>query len=100
MGGQIIGVHANAWDNAATGAGGTSAIIDLLEANRVTAFGTTSGASTLTLQVSQNGVNFYNHPTTVAANGNFAQTWDVAVRFVRIHSSAAVTATATIAAKG
>ena len=97
--GEIIGTHANAWDAATVAINGTSAAIDLIDARTVTAFGNTSGATTLTLQVSQDRVNWYNHPTTVAANGNFAQTWDVASRYCRLHSSAAATITATVSAK-
>lgn len=96
---NIIGIHANAWDNVATGAAGKSAVIDLEDTNKVTAFGNTSGATTLTLEVSQDRANWYAHPTTVAANGNFAQTWEIASRYARLSSSANVTATATIAGK-
>jgi hypothetical protein len=81
------------------GAAGKSAAIDIEDCSRVTAFGNTGGASTLTLEVSQDRVNWYAHPTTVAANGNFAQTWDIASRYVRISSGSAVTITATISGK-
>lgn len=96
---NIVGLHANAWNNATTGANGKSAAIDLEDCNKVTAFGNTSGATTLTLEVSQDRTNWYAHPTTVAANGNFAQTWEIASRYARLSSSASVTATATVAAK-
>lgn len=97
--GNIVGTHANAWSAASVAVNGTSAAIDLEDCAQLSVFGNTSGASTLTLQMSADRVNWYNHPTTIAANGNFAQVYTVGARYARLHSSAAVTITATIQAK-
>lgn len=94
-----LGVHGNAWSAATTGANGTSNAIDLGCSPFVSIFGNTSGASTLTLQLSQNGTDFYDSATTVAANGNFGVQVTVGARYVRLKSGSDVTATATIAAK-
>jgi hypothetical protein len=95
-----LGTHANAWSNASTGAGGTSAVLDTYSSPFVSAFGNSSGAATFTLQYSQDGTNFYDGPTQVlAGSGNFRIDATCAARFVRLKSSADVTATATLSAK-
>lgn len=98
---NATGTQANAWNAAAVGAGGTSTAVDLQYLQNVAVFGNTSGASTLTLQVSQDNSNFYDTGYTIAANGNFGQFFPGAgARYFRLKSSAAVTITATIAGKG
>lgn len=94
-----VGTHGNAWNAASVGAAGKSTAVELHNAFNVTAFGNTSGASTLTLEVSQNGTTWYAHPTSIAANGDFAQSWQIGAKWARLSSSAAVTITATLAAK-
>lgn len=96
-----IGVQANAWDAATTGAGGTSSALDTRCAPFVTAFGNSSGATTITIQVSQDNSNWYDSQSTqvLSGSGNFCIHATVAARFVRLKSSASVTATATISAK-
>jgi hypothetical protein len=95
----VVGTQANAWSAASTGAGGTSTAVDCQYAAHVTVFGNTSGASTITIQFSQDNTNFYDSETTIAANGNFGKSVTAGARYVRLKSSADVTATATIAAK-
>lgn len=93
------GVHANAWDNAAT-ASGTSAVFDTHSSPYVSAFGISDGAVTITLQYSMDGTNFYSGPSQVLAGaGDFRIDATCAARYVRLKSSAAVTVTATLAAK-
>lgn len=94
------GVHGNGWNNAATGAGGVSGALDTLNLPFVSVFGTTSGASSLIVQLSQDGTNYYDSEFTISANGNFGNHLTSAARFVRLKSTANVTATATISAKG
>lgn len=95
-----IGVHANAWDAAAT-ASGTSNIIDIWNYPFVSVFGNTSGAVTITLQLSADGTNFYDADTVAPSGaGNFKIHATVGARYVRLKSSANVTVTATIQAKG
>lgn len=93
------GIHGNAWSAAATGVGGTSGTLDTQGAAFVTAFGNTSGSSTLTLQLSQDGTNWYDSSYTISANGNFGATFTIAARHVRLKSGSDVTATATLSAK-
>jgi len=96
-----IGLHANAWSAADTGAGGTSGPVDTWCAPHVTAFGNASGATTLTLQVSQDGTNWYDSQVTqaLAGAGDFCLNASVGARFVRLKSSNDVNVTATISAK-
>lgn len=93
------GTHANLWNAAATGANGLSAIVRVFSAAVVAVFGNTSGASTLTLQYSADGTNFYDSGDTIAANGDFGKTFTVGAGYLRVKSGSAVTATATLQAK-
>jgi hypothetical protein len=97
-----VGTHANAWDNAASGAGGFSNILDTEGCSIVSGFGHVSGTTTLTLQVSQNGADFYDNNGQEAITGavDFGTSWTVAARYVRLKSSNNVTITATLAARG
>jgi hypothetical protein len=94
----MIGKQGNLWSAASVGVNGVSAIIDLLDAETITIFGHTSGASTLTIMVSADRTNFY-AMDTIAANGDFADTQYVGVRYMQLKSSAAVTITATLMGK-
>jgi hypothetical protein len=95
------GAHANAWSAAAVGINGTSTALDTDYLPFVTAFGNSSAAATITLQVSQDNTNYYDGPTQVLAGaGNFCINATVGARYVRLKSSAAATITATLAAKG
>ncbi len=96
-----VGAHANAWDAVAVAANGTSASLDVTNAPFVSAFGNASAATTITLQYSQDGTNWYDGPTvTLGAAGNFRIDATVGATNVRLKSSAAATITATIAGKG
>lgn len=95
---SLIGIHGNAWNNVAVGANAFSPVVDLLDATCVHVFGNTSAASTITVLVSQDSVNFATH-TTIAANGDFSLSDLIGSRYLQIKSSAAVVITATIAAK-
>lgn len=95
-----LGTHANAWDAAATGAGGVSAALDTWSCPFVSAFGNASGASTITVQYSQDGSNYYDGPAQVLSGaGNFRIDATCGARYVRLKSSANVTVTATLSAK-
>lgn len=96
----LVGTHANAWDAEAVLANGLSPIVDLLDTTDLHVFGHTGAASTITILVSQDGVDahFYAHDT-IAANGDFSEVFFVGCRYARLKSSAAVTITAVIAAK-
>lgn len=96
-----LGTHANAWSAATTGANGTSTSLDTGGYPFVSAFGNSSGATTITVQYSQDDTNYYDGATQVLGGaGNFRIDVTCAARFVRLKSSNSVTATATIAAKG
>lgn len=97
----IVGVHANAWDNVAVGIAGTSTVIDCQYQRTISAFGNVSAATTVKVQVSQDGINFYDSGSeqVLAGAGNFHITLDTGARYIRLHSSAAATITATIAGK-
>ncbi len=95
-----IGVQGNAWSAAAVGANGTSAVVDAWSCPYVSAFGNAGAATTLTLQYSLDGTNFYAGPSvTLAGAGDFHIDATTAARYLRLLSSAAATITATIAAK-
>lgn len=95
------GAQANAWNAVAVAAGGASAVLDTWHLPFVTAFGNASAATTITLQVSQDNVNWYNSQVaqTLSAAGNFCLITEMGARYVRLTSSAAATITATITAK-
>jgi uncharacterized protein YaiE (UPF0345 family) len=96
-----LGVQANAWSNATTGAGATSGALDTFNCPFVSAFGAVDGATTITLQYSQDGTHYYDGPSqTLTGAGDFRIDVLCAARYVRLKSSANVTATATLAAKG
>jgi hypothetical protein len=95
-----IGVHGNAWSAAAVGSNGTSAVLDTWSCPYVSAFGNAGAATTLTLQYSMDGANFFNGPsTTLAGASDFHVDATAAARYVRLLSSAAAAITATLAAK-
>lgn len=98
---NAIGAEGNAWNAAVVGAGGTSNAIDTLDAANVSAFGNSNAATTITLQVSQDNVNFYDTATNVvlAGAGNFHISLSTGAKYARLKSSGAATITATIAAK-
>lgn len=95
----VVGTHNNAWNNVLTGVGGVSTAVDTQNCAHVTVFGNTSAASTITVQFSQDNTNFYDSEVTISANGNFGKNLTAGARYVRLKSSADVTANATIAAK-
>lgn len=97
----VAGVQANAWNNAASGAGGTSNSIDVQFCDQVSIFGHVSGATTLTVQLSQDNSNFYDSGFTNAPAGaaDFGFTIQSGARYARLKSSNNVTITATITGK-
>jgi hypothetical protein len=95
-----IGVQGNAWNAASVGTNGTSAVLDTWSCPFVSAFGNASAATTLTLQYSMDGTDFYAGPSvTLSGAGNFYINSTTAARYLRLLSSAAATITATLAAK-
>lgn len=95
-----IGFQGNAWNNVAVAANGYSNVIDTFNQAHVSIFGNGSGAATLQVQYSADGVSFYNAGTiTLSGAGNFYLDVQMGARYVRIQSSAAITLTATVSAK-
>jgi len=95
-----IGVHGNAWDAAAVAANGTSAVLDTWSCPYVSAFGNAGAATTLTLQYSLDGSNFYAGPSVnLSGASDFHIDATTAARYLRLLSSSAATITATLAAK-
>lgn len=98
--GLILGVEANLWANVAVGINGLSAVFDTQDAPNVGVMGNSSGATNLTVQFSMDNITFYGTTViAVAGAGNFVSTFTMPFRFLRLSSSAAVTLTATAAAK-
>jgi hypothetical protein len=95
----FYGTQGNAWTAVAVAAGGVSASIDTQLAPNISIFGNTSGGTTITVQFSQDNVNFYDALSTVAT-GDFAISATIGARYIRLNNSVARTITATIAAKG
>lgn len=99
-----VGSHGNAWNNASTGASGQSNSVNCYGLGTITAFGNVAAATTIYLVFSANGTNWYTDDTKKAviaggSGGDFAIHADVGAQFVRLASSANVTATATIQGK-
>ena len=98
-----IGVHANVWNAASTGVNTTSTNnVNTYNSPFITAFGTVNGATTITVMVSQNGTTFYKSQSTqvLGGSGDFCINLTCAAQYVALQSTADVTATATIVAKG
>jgi hypothetical protein len=97
---KIIGRHGNGWNGAAVAVNGVTPAIDSNTLPYCTAFGNTSAAATLTVQVSGDSTNWYTSTiTTGAVTGNFVLNFTVGARYVRLVSNAAATITATIQCK-
>lgn len=97
---NTVGTQDNAWASVSTGVNGVSASIDCQYTPFVTVFGTTNGATTITLQVSQDNITFIDAASTVLAiAGGFEMSRTTGARYIRLKSSADVVASATIAAK-
>jgi len=98
----LTGAQGNAWNAALVGIGGVSTALTLADRPFVSAFGSASVATTITLQLSANGTSFYDGPSqALTVGGDFAISVTVGVAHVRLKSSAvAATITATIQAKG
>lgn len=95
-----VNQQGNAWaNNAATGAGGVSSTVQLPQIRLVTVFGHVSGATTLTIEWSADGVNWYDSGSTIVAAGaaDVGTSLDCAANWIRVKSSANVNATLTIA---
>jgi hypothetical protein len=95
---NTVGTQGNAWNAAAVLAGGVSAAIDCQFTSNISVFGNTSGPTLITIQFSQDNVNFYD-ATSSAANGDFSISGIFGARYLRLKSSQARTITATIAGK-
>lgn len=95
-----VGSQGNAWNSASVAANGTSATVDFLVAPFVDAFGTATSATTISLQVSQDGVHFYvTDSITLSGAGDFGFHVELGSRYARLKSSAATVITATLAGK-
>jgi hypothetical protein len=95
----FYGTEGNAWAAVAVAVGGISTSIDTQLAPNISVFGNTSGGTTITVQLSQNNVAFYD-ATSVVATGDFSLSGTFGARYIRLKNSVARTITATIAAKG
>lgn len=91
------GHQGNAWNNAATGAGGVSPAFRTSGGHNISASGDVSGATTIALDGSHDKINWQELDTAVLAGaGEFNIEHVTAHGWVRLRSTAAVTATATI----
>lgn len=98
---QVVGAQGNAWNAAAVGAAGVSAAIDTKDRANVSAFGSVDAATTITVQVSEDNVTFYDTGSTsvLVGAGDFHISLNTGAKYARLKSSGAATITATIAAK-
>jgi len=100
-GGAGIGANGNAWNAVAVAAAGVSATIDTIGNKQITAYGSVSAATTVSVNVSADGVTWW--PSTqqavLAAAGNFYLNFVTGARYIQLVSSAAATITATVSAK-
>ncbi|MDE2127973.1 MAG: hypothetical protein KGJ62_15435 [Armatimonadetes bacterium] len=95
-----VGSQGNLWNAAVVGAGGTSALVNVINGQPlVSIFGNASSATTITIYFSADLVHFYNTGTTIAANGDFALTLQTGAFYLRLVSSSACTITATATGK-
>lgn len=96
-----VGVQGNGWNNAAVAANGVSNAVNIPYQVFVTCFGHVSAATTLTLQISQDGTNFYDTAVTAAPSGavDFYLGTNIGAAYIRLKTSNAVTITATLSAK-
>lgn len=101
MSNTSVGEQHNAWATGSTpGAGGFSNDFQVTDCKYMTAFGSASGATTITLQFSQDGTTFRDGPTQVLAGaGDFYFNITTGCRRVRLKTSAAVTVSGTITGK-
>lgn len=83
------------WDNVSTGAGGTSATHDCRDGPNVSFFGTVDGVTTLTSQLSNDDSNWYGDTNTytTSASEDINMNITTGARYIRLRSSADVTAT-------
>jgi len=98
----INGNHGNAWAAAAVAAAGVSAVATMGAGLRVvSAFGNASAATTIMLQYSADGINWYDSGVSklLAGAGDFAIDVTTAATRLRLRSSAAATITASILGK-
>ncbi len=95
------GAQDNAWAVAVVGALGTSAALDTANRSILSAFGNVDAATTITAQVSEDNVTYYDTPTNVVLGGasDFHITFTTAAKYVRLKSTLAATISATIVAK-
>ena len=99
--GAGVGANGNAWHALAVAAAGVSATVDTLGDPNISAFGSVSAATTVTVNVSADGATWW--PSTqqavLTAAGNFYLNFVTGARYIQLVSSAAATITATISAK-
>lgn len=96
---NVVGAHANLWNNAATGTNGNSTAIDTQYTPHITVFGNTSNSTTMSIQASQDNTNFYTIGTFSAPAGDFGSSFTCGARYIRLQSSNNRTVTATLAGK-
>jgi hypothetical protein len=85
---------------AAVGANGNSFILDTMNAPFVSAFGHASTGTTIAIQYSADGTNFYTaHTVVLSGAGDFCIDCICGAEFVRLNSSGAASIWATIQAK-
>lgn len=97
-----IGTQGNVWSAASTGVSTNGNVVDTNNNPFASIFGHVDGATTLTVMVSADKSNFYASGTTIvmAGGGDFGINATLGCQYVTLQSSAGVTATATIQAKG
>lgn len=97
----VVGAQGNAWSAVTAAATETSTTIDLQYVSSVSVFGQSTAGSTLTVQVSQDDIVWYDSNNSVYAGGgtDFYAAFTTGARYARLKTSDACTITATIAGK-
>lgn len=97
-----IGATGNAWNAVAVAAAGVSATIDTGGLANVCVFGSASAATTISVNVSADGSNWYpsNNSQALSAAGDFYLQFACGAQYIQLSSLDAATITATVAAKG
>ena len=98
---NVVGAQGNAWNAAAVAAAGVSASIDCQYTPNISVFGNADGTTKITVQFSQDNVNFYAATEqNIPSGGDFSISGAWGARYIRLKSSQARTITATVAGKG
>jgi hypothetical protein len=98
---SIFGTHANVWDNESVGMFGNSASFDCSGVKDMCVFGQSGADGNMTVQVSQNGTDYYStgDAVLIMTGTAFYLNYTLPSRYCRFTLDTAMTITATLAGK-